>query len=418
MRSFRGISAAAGLLAFASSLPAQATLGVFEHGNGIKSMGMGGVGYSFAEETTALAANPAHAISLGNRYDIGVDVFVAEASAAYEGNAAGPDETYLSDGRSWYAIPQGGYSRRLSDQWAMGVTVLSAGLGASYDGSPYARFGGSNRAELQLASSGAIWALAYRATPDQSLGISLNTGYQVLAIRGLEFLASSEVSVAPDKVNAQGKDGALTLGFSLGWQGRLTPFLSAGLAYRSKNWTERHKGYEGLIPGGGRLELPSIYGGGITLTPAPNWTLVLDVQRYNYRDETAFRNRINKLSQGEKLGSRDGPGFGFQDQNAYKLGIAWQATPSLTLRGGYVLASKIVEPSETLFGFLACLTTTSQYAVGATYAMRQWEVSGLLYDVPKKTVHGDGSIPEAFGGGEANVSDKLVGFGLSLGRRF
>lgn len=417
MRVLRAASAL-GLLALIPCLPAQATLGVFEHGNGIKSMGMGGVGYSFAEETTVLAANPAHAISLGNRYDIGVDVFIAEASATYEGNAAGPDERFLSDGRSWYAIPQGGYSRTLSPKWAMGVTVLSAGLGASYDGSPYARFGGSDRAELQLASSGAVIALAYRATPDQSLGISINPGYQVLAIKGLEFLTSPEVSIAPDKVTGQGKDGALTLGFSVGWQGRLTPFLSAGLAYRSKNWTQRHKEYEGLIPGGGRLELPSIYGGGITLTPAPNWSLVLDVQRYNYRDETSFRNTISKLAQGQKLGSKDGPGFGFQDQNAYKFGVAWQATPRLMLRGGYVLASKIVEPSETLFGFLACLTTTTQYAVGATYAMQQWEVSGLLYNVPKKTVRGEGSIPDAFGGGEANVSDKLVGFGLSLGRRF
>lgn len=407
-----------GLLALISSLPALATLGVFEHGNGIKSMGMGGVGYSFAGETTALAANPAHAITLKNRYDVGVDVFTPEAEASFEGNAAGPDESNLSDGRHWYAIPQGGYSHTLSDRWAWGLTVLSAGLGPSYDGSPYARFGGSNRAELNLASSSLVTALAYRATPDQSLGISLNTGYQVLSLEGMEFLASPAVSVAPNRVTDQGKDGAFTLGYTLGWQGRINPWLSAGLAYRSKNWTERHKDYKGLISEGGRLELPAIYGGGITLKPAANWSVVLDVQRYHYRGEKALRNGIGKLAEGKKLGEKDGPGFGFSDQNAYKLGIAWQATPALVLRGGYVRASQIVKPSETLFGFLGCVTATTQYGIGATYAMQKWEFTGLVYDVPKQTVRGKDSIPEAFGGGEANVADKVSAFGFSIGRRF
>lgn len=404
-------------------LQAQATLGLFEHGNGIKSMGIGGVGYSFAEETTVLGANPAHALALGNRFDIGVDVFRAEAEAIYENNNVNPDQfdpnqTRLSDGRRYYAIPQGGVSMALSERWAVGVAVLSAGLGADYSRSPYVRFGGGHRTSLQLASSSVVTALAYQLNEDHALGLSLNTGYQVLSVEGLEFLDNAALSESPGKVTNQGKDGAFTLGFTLGWHGRLTPWLSAGLAYRSKNWTEKHEDYAGLIAEGGRLELPSIYGGGIAITPAPNWTLVLEAQRYTYRKQTAFRNGIGGLEQGVLLGSADGPGFGFNDQNAYKLGIGWQATPKLMLRAGYIYNTKIVQPSETLFGFLGCLTTNMQYALGATYQLEKWEVTGLFHHTPREYVYGRDSIPAAFGGGEANVSDMVIGLGISFGRRF
>ncbi len=400
------------------SLPAHATLGVFEHGNGIKSLGMGGVGYSFAQETTALAANPAHALSLGNRYDVGVDVFYAKAVATFEGNAAGPDESFNSDGKSWYYIPQGGVSYSLSDRWALGVTILSAGLGPDYDGSPYQRFGGARRVSLGLASSGVISALAYQIAPGQAVGLSVNTGYQVLSLEGAQFIASPTVSEAPDKVTNQGKDGAFTLGLTVGWTGQLTPWLKAGAAYRSKNWTQRHKDYAGLVAEGGKLELPSIYGGGFAITPVQNWTVALEAQRYTYRKQRAFRNGLAKLEQGHLLGSDDGPGFGFDDQNAYKLGVSWQATPKLAVRAGYVHATKLTNASETLFGLLGCLPTTTQYGAGATILLKAWEVSGYAYNDPKKKQNGENSIPAAFGGGEANVTDETFGIGLSLGRRF
>ena len=400
-------------------LSAQATLGVFEHGNGIKSMGIGGVGYSFAEETTVLGANPAHALSLGHRMDLGVDMFWPEAEAAYTGNALGPDEGYLSNGRKFYYIPQGGYSRPLGERWALGITVLSAGLGPDYIDSPYERFGGAPRVAMNLASSGVVTALAYQATPNHAFGFSLNTGYQVLSANGLEFLDNPQVSARPGKVTNQGKDGAFTLGFSVGWYGRLTPWLAAGMAYRSKNWSQRHEEYAGLGAEGGRLELPAIYGGGITLTPAPKWTVALEFQRYEYSHEKAIGNRVGLLQTGNLLGSDNGPGFGFGDQNAYKLGIGWQATPKLMLRAGYVYATVIVRPSETLFAVLGCLTTSNQYSAGATYQLDGgWEISGFAFNVPKRAVQGRDSIPEAFGGGEIGVSDLVYGAGFSVGKRF
>jgi long-chain fatty acid transport protein len=345
------------------------------------------------------------------------DLFIPEAVASYEGNAAGPDASYKSDGRGFYAIPQAGMTRRLSDRWAIGATFLSAGLGPDYDGSPYERFGGARRSHLNLASTSLVTELAYRIAPAHTVGVGLNLGYQVLSVEGLEFVANEASSVAPRHVTNQGKDGAFNAGFSVGWHAQYTPWLAAGAAYRSKNLTQRHEDYRGLIAEGGKLELPAIYGGGFTLTPGAGWTISLEAQRYAYRKQRAFRNGLNRFAT-SPLGSDNGPGFGFNDQNAYKLGVRWQAHPRLALRAGYIRATQIVDENETFFGAFGCVTPTTQYSAGATWTVRDWEVSGYGFNSPKREVDGENSIPDLLGGGEASVSDKVFGFGFSLGRRF
>lgn len=404
------------LLAASAFSPAWATLGLFEHGNGIQSMGMGGVGYSFSEESMGLSANPAHALLLENRYDVGVDMFISTAVARYRGNAAGPDADFESDGRDFYSIPQAGIVKHLSDRWAIGATVLSAGLGADYDGSPYERFGGAGRTHLTLASSNLVTALAYRIAPAHTVGIGINVGYQVLDAVGLEFLATPDSSVAPSHVTNQGKDGAFTGGFSVGWHARYTPWLAVGLGYRSKSMTQRHEDYRGLVAEGGKLELPAIYGGGLTLTPSTGWTIALEAQRYDYRKQRAFRNGLSQFAEA-KLGDDNGPGFGFNDQEAYKIGVRWQAHPRLALRAGFVHATQVIEETETFFAPLGPVTPTNQYTVGATWKLGTWDLSGYAFDAGKQTVRGRDSIPAALGGGEADISNKMFGFGFSLGKR-
>lgn len=395
--------------------PAFATLGIFEHGNGLQSMGAGGVGYVSAGETTALAANPAHALALGERWDIGVDVFSPVANARYEGNAAGPDARYRTDAKRWWAIPQGGYVTRLSEDVAIGATVLSAGLGPDYPDSPYQRFGSAQRTSLKLGNASLVTALAWRPIPGHALGGSLNVGYQTLAIEGLELVLP--LSESPGHVTNQGRDGAFAGGFTLGWRADLASWLSAGAAYRSKNWTQKHREYRGLVAEGGRLELPATYGGGLAVKPATGWTITLEAQRYEYRSSAALRNGIGQIGEGHLFGSDDGPGFGFHDQNAYKLGVEWQVSPALALRAGYIHATQMVDARETLFGFLGCLNVTTHYTAGATWKSGSWEWTGYAFSAPVKDVHGQDSIPAAFGGGEADISNEAFGFGLSIGRR-
>lgn len=412
---FGRLTLAGATLTFA--LPVHATLGIFEHGNGIKSMGWGGISYAKGEETVVLSANPAHAAALGNRFDLGVDVFLPMSTSRIRDNASGPNDQTDNDGRRWYFIPQGGFTRVLNDRWTFGMTAYAAGLGPDYGRNPYRRFGASSRGSLFLTSVGAATALAWQVDPNHALGASLNLGYQSLDIKGLRFFGA--LSSTPDKVSNQGVDGSATAGFSLGWSWQVTPQLSWGLGYRSKTWTEKHREYRGLLPDGGSLELPAIWGAGLAWTPLANWTFGFDFQRYQYSSEAAFGNRIGRLQPpAQLLGDHGGAGFGFDNQNVYKFGIAWKATPSLVLRVGYVDATQITQPSETLFGAFAPVTATQHYSAGATWTIRDWEISGYGFHTPEKTVHGRRSIPLAFGGGEADTIMEGAGAGFSIGRRF
>lgn len=401
---------------------APAPLGPFEHGNGVKAMGRGGVSYALGGDTTALGGNPAHAAAMEQRFDAGMSFGVPRASGVIRDNEAGDDARF--DSRSVVVpIPQGGANFALAEDWALAFNIQSAGIGPEYENNPFGRFGGGPEAELALGQSGVAITLAHRLRPDQHVGAALNLSYQRFEVRGLQGFTAPEgednnVSAAPEAVTNQDSDDAFGIGFTLGWKGRLTEDLWAAASYRSPTWTQKHDSYRGLLPEGGRLQLPAIYGFGLAYSAIGELTLAFDFQRYHYSAQKAFGNRLAQLAEGNRLGSTDGPGFGFRNQNAYKFGLEWQAMPQLTLRAGYIHADQLVRRSETLFGFFGAVMATTHYTAGVSYAPGDWELSSFYSYAPKQTVRGNNSIPEGFGGGEADVGLRVQQFGFSVARHF
>lgn len=412
-------------LALCAFLPlrAGATLGVFEHGSGIKSLGEGGISYVAGGETTAIAANPALALALGNRYDIGMDELTPDERTTVSGNSLGPDRTYDSNAHHFYPIPQGGLTRRLAPGWAAGATLYAGGLGPDYSESPYARFAApsnasrSQSASLTLKISGLSMVLAHEVLPGQSLGLAVNVQHEALNAQGLSTFGT--FSESPGNVSDVGKHGAWGGSLCLGWDGRITPWLEAGLSYRSKSWSEKIRAYRGLLPDQGLLELPAIYGGALAFKPLPGLQVAVEFVRSEYGARNAFGNSIGLLSEGRLLGSSDGPGFGWTNQNAYKLGVSWQALQSLRLRAGYIYNTAQFPPSQTFFNAMAPAVLKDHYTAGATWSFgRGYELSGYVGLAGRNKIGGQNSIPPSLGGGEVTVSNELYMAGLSLGRRF
>jgi len=411
------------LLLLAASAAGQASLGPYEHGNGIKAMGAGGVSYVGGEETTALAGNPAHSSWLGTRYDVGVDLLHPYTEATdFSANALAPDGHYPSDGRGYYPVPQGGVNFVLGPRWSVGMSMLFAGLGTDYPKSPYERFGGARRASLMLGSASIASALGYRLNERHSIGLGLLVGYQTIQIEGVQFLGSSDpqarVSRYPENTTNMGKDGSFNIAWSAGWTGHLTEQVLAGVAYRSKSWTQKHREYRGLLPDGGSLELPAVYGAALAYDVLPQLRALIEWQRYELEGERALGNRLSNLSSGTLLGSQNGPGFGLRNQQAWKMGLIWDAVPNIRLRAGYVHSTQPVRGSETLFAALAPITITTHYTGGATYTVGDWEWSGFATFWPEQKVRQENSIPAAFGGGTATARNGGAAIGFSIGRRF
>ncbi len=406
-----------GSIVLAISLPAHAAYGPFEHGYGIKSLGAGGIGYTSAEDSYWISGNPATAATLSARYDVGLDWVTVLPSGRIHDNAAGPDETFSSDGTRQFPIPQAGWIRPLSERLTLGISIFSAGLGTDYTNNPYERFGGDPSGGLSMSQSGIVSALAFKPTPQQAVGVSLNLSYQMLDVKGIQPFAA--LSENPDQFTNQGNDGAFGIGLTVGWTGTLAPGLSAGFAYRSTTWTQRTDDYAGLLPDQGRLKLPAIWGGGLAYALPQDLTIAADYQRVEYASEHALGNSAARLDQGYLLGSDNGPGFGWQDQDIVKLGIIWQASPTLTLRTGYSHASQIVSQAETLFNLLTPVVGQDHYTAGGSWQLQDgWEISGYAALLERKNIKGQQSIPAALGGGEADVKNDMYMWGVSVGRRF
>src|SRR3990167_4993695 len=72
---------------------AYATNGYFSHGYGMKAKGMGGAATTNTDDTFFGANNPAAAAFVGNRIDLGVDLFspIREASRTGSAGTFGPE---------------------------------------------------------------------------------------------------------------------------------------------------------------------------------------------------------------------------------------------------------------------------------------------------------------------------------------
>ena len=405
---------------------AQAALGIFEHGTGIKALSYGGVSYIGIDESTAISANPALTFGLGSRFDLGTDVFVVRGGTLITDNAAGPDQYYSSGGKKYFPIPQFGVTFRIADHWGIGISAFAAGLGPDYPRSPYARFAQGQSPEVQAASvtaqntlkiAGISFALAHEVLPGQSLGASVNVQHQSLSIEGTAPFAF--LSESPDYVGNQGQHGGFGASVTLGWTGRITPWLDGALSYRSKTWQQKIEQYRGILPDQGRLALPAIFGGALLFKLTPDWNAALEYQHFAYQRSNAFGNSIGLLFEGRPLGSDDGPGFGWNNQNVYKIGIQHQLAKDWILRAGFNYATQVLSKSNTLFNGLAPATSQFHVTGGFTYAFGESSEITMFGAVSDhRTVKGENSIPAAFGGGEANIDFQSINLGVSYGYRF
>lgn len=406
-------------LATAAPLAAHATNGYFSHGYGIKSQAVAGVGIALPQDALTSAANPAGLAALDDRLDLGLTWFRPERSADIVGNGFGPDARYDGDGKKNFFIPEFGYARRLSNSLSAGLAAYgNGGLNTEYRDNPYARFGATGTAGVNLEQLFITPSLAWKASDSQAFGVALNIAYQRFSAKGIGVFGG--FSSDPGHVSDQGTDTSTGVGLRLGWQGQVVPGLTLGLTWASKVRGKFDK-YSGLFADGGRFDVPENYGAGLAWQASPSWTLAADVQKIRYGSVAAVGNSVSTLFAGAPLGSADGPGFGWRDVTAYKFGVVHQWQSDLVLRAGVSHARQPVPAGETFFNILAPGVVQDHLSLGATWSLPGGgELSGFFAHAFGKTVRGSNSIPPGappagLGGGNADVRLKENIFGIAYG---
>ena len=395
---FGGALALAGL-----TCSAQATNGYFTHGTSVRAQGMAGVTYALAHDSLSAASNPAAltALAAEQQLDLGVTYFQPERSADISGNGFGLDGHYDGNDTQAFWIPEIGFARRHSDVLSYGLAVYAnGGMNTDYGDNPFASLGGSGRAGVNLEQLFVTGTVAYRLNDSNSIGFGLTWTRQQFEAKGLQAFAA--MSQDADKVSNNGTDTATGWGIKLGWQGELTDTLKAGVSWTSEIETSEFDRYSGLFAEDGGFNIPQNYGAGLAWQASPALTIAADWQFIEYSSVKSVGNDLNLAA---PLGSDNGSGFGWDDINVYKLGVSYQTLPQLTLRAGFSYADQPVQQSQTLLNILAPGVIQKHLSVGGSWDVDAQNSVSLAYTHAfEETVKGNDSIPAALGGGEADLT--------------
>jgi long-chain fatty acid transport protein len=151
----------------------------------------------------------------------------------------------------------------------------------------------------------------------------------------------------------------------------------------------------------------------------PKLKIAADILQINYAKMASVGTPADCFFAGTCfLGAANGPGFGWRNATAYKIGVSYALSESLTLRAGYATTKQPIPANQTFLNILFPAVVEDHITLGATLTTGATELTAGYMHALKKTVNGAGSIPAGFGGGNANLRMYQDSLGVGLGMKF
>lgn len=385
----------AGLIAAACLAPglALATNGYFQHGYGLKAKGMAGVGTAMAVDTFGGANNPASMVWVGDRIDFGADLFSPRRSASRFGSSPllGPVDGTADSDSKYFLVPEFGYNKMINPNLSLGITVYAnGGMNTDFPGGqipaasacagfnptpgPYNLLCGNGRLGVDLMQLVIAPTVAYKFNANHSIGVAPLVGIQRFKVDGLQAFDNPFFSTAPGNVTNRGYEWAHGFGVRVGWFGKLSDRVTAGVAYSTKIRMGEFDKYRGLFAEQGDFDMPENYNVGIAFKVSPNVTVAADYQRINYSDVKSVGNtQVNLIpcffggNAAFCLGGPAGAGFGWKDVNVFKIGAAYEYDKRWTFRAGYDHTDNPIRGADIDFNILAPGVVQDHLTFGLTY---------------------------------------------------
>jgi long-chain fatty acid transport protein len=280
-------------MGLAVSGQAVASNGYFAIGYGTKSKGMGGVGIALPQDSLASANNPAGAVFVGDRFDIGVNALKTQAETALIPISS------VEHNDAFQLIPHLGYNGMLDQYSSIGVSLYAN------DGI-YSRF---TNFEQTLEQGFANFSYAHKIGERSSLGGSILVAMQNYENNNLAYAS---------------EDRTTGVGLKFGWQGYVGGGVSLGATWQP---TIRMSDASALSSATGlssQFDIPATWGAGIAWN-LKGFTLAFDYQRINYNDVATLGNPITDPSD---------PGLEWDSINVFKLGFQYEFN-NLSIRAGF-----------------------------------------------------------------------------------
>ncbi len=399
--------------------PAYATNGYQLMGIGSYQKSLGGAVTANPGSAMTAITNPAGMARIGTRADFSMEAFLPSRSVDFRagGGAEAGSDTRL------YGIPSLGWTAPVSPShpnvYFGGGMYGTSGMGVDYPVTSLNASGGtfvgySNVMFWQMAPT-----LAWNVNRRLSVGAALNLDYQSVSL-------FQEIRQGTGTYQADLSRGASAfgIGVGVGILYDLTPHVTLGLAYKSKQFFPRFKyqlrkgDVDTTLAGGGvgpagtytlGLDYPQQIAVGMAVRPTGRLTLSADLKWINWADT------MNRLEiHGPRV--RFPIDSGWSNQTVFALGAAYRVSEQLTLRAGYNHGSSPIDDAHAGDNLILPAVVENHFAVGGSYAFNtRWVLSFHLMYAPRVTVTAPADDP-LIGGAKTSLKESSAG--LDIGYRF
>ncbi len=367
-------AALAGLLLGASATTAFATNAAYLPGYSPKALAMGGGGTALPEDALTVHNNVAGIAQVDDQITAAVTLYSPWTKVEI-GAVEVPTDLH------WFPAPGVGWRRAIGPHKAIGFAFYgNGGIGNRYRPSflDLAAGGGSptgipHTRELSISqiSMLAVPSFAMQVNDRHALGIGLVLALQTFEAKGLALFgcvtpqgATDPACAAPGGLPAQepagltneGMGKSIAVGLRLGWLWQATDWLDLGVGATTPLKSTHMHEYRNLLPDHGAFDQPGEVNLGLAWHATPALTVALDWQRTFYAATRDYGNPGPQAdvppAPGQLLGNPGGYGFGWENQDIYRLGLRYAVNPRLTLRTGYNYGKSPISADQVSFALL------------------------------------------------------------------
>ncbi len=361
----------------AMPMAAMATNGILPLGNGMAAHGVGGAGIANGVETMSAVDNPALTSKVSKQWAVGASVFNPNRSIDVGGG-------YVASANDYFIIPQGGWLTNINDKMDWGILAYAmGGMNTEY---PANTFGaGVPVTGMNLEGFVIAPTISYKFSEKSSIGFSLLLGSESLETKGPAMTKNM-----PDNRS----DSATGYGFKVGYVVDLGD-TNIGLTYQSAikmDKMTKHCEYMFSTVSDCALNLPPMYGVGVTQKLGSNMKLVADVIQVKWSDVAVFKEL-----------------FGWEDQTILKIGLEFKSSTDTTFRVGLNHGKSPIPDNKVQTNLLAPAITEDHYTVGMTNKLgKDSDLTSYFAYVPENEQTDSGT------GAKAKMDQLAIGVGYNV----
>lgn len=378
--------------------------------------------FSGGQNAFAGVVNPANAVWIKDRFDLGVFWFYQESS--FDNQDDNPffpsgkmDLTYKT--KNLFANDVAIHKQVKSD---IGLKTYSCSL--AYYTTP-TRVKLHTKKPIPLLGStsiflynkidtiSAIFSLELNA--HHSIGLSVDYFYFSHRRNGFQHADNPLRSISPGHVTNKGMDHSNGIGMTVGWRWKITESLDFGAAWVKKSYCGHYRKYRGYEPHHAKNYIPQTFGAGFSYRFTSRVQGRLELLWSNLGNLPGSNNNI--LSDGRlnlnKRGSKKSPGPGLQDATFIDVGIGYKWTSILSVGIGYSHRIKLHPSSNILSHTYSLQTIYDILAIGANIRSQKHDLfMSFSYGFRNRRT---GELPKVLGGGRFIVKRHIATLSFSWG---